>query len=175
MEVSPVYEMLLYYIVGRNFDALHEYVSDKKYEQQEPLPWYRQPSSFTMSIISWLFLFSSYMQITHDYLTQEMGFSNTVSYLIYGGTNMLSNKKIIQFLVCTILTGLGLGAFLVFISDCVSPRKAPLKNSYKVCMEILRKKILLQYLKKEDAPDEERKEVKTPLETKPRRRTRKAE
>ena len=88
---------------------------------------------------------------------------------------MLSNKKIIQFLVCTILTGLGLGAFLVFISDCVSPRKAPLKNSYKVCMEILRKKILLQYLKKEDAPDEERKEVKTPLETKPRRRTRKAE
>ena len=85
--------MLLLYIPGRTFDALHEYVSDKKYEQQEPLPWYRQPSSFTMSIVSWLFLFSSYMQITHDYLTQEMGFSNTVSYLIYGGTNMLSNKK----------------------------------------------------------------------------------
>ena len=36
-------------------------------------------------------------------------------------------------------------------------------------------KILLQFLKKEDAPDEERKEIKTPLETKPRRRTRKAE
>lgn len=130
---------------GRTFDALHEYVSDKKYEQQEPLPWYRQPSSFTMSIVSWLFLFSSYMQITHDYLTQEMGFSNTISYVIYG--------------VCTILTGLGLGAFLVFISECVSPRKAPVRKNYK----------------KEDTPAEEPKENKASSETKPRRRTRKAE
>jgi len=87
----------------RDLDTLYSYLSDETWKNEDPLAWYLQPNGFCMSAVSYLFTFSSQMQLFHEYLTQEQGVNTYAAYGLY-------------FLM-TVVTGLFLGGILVLITD----------------------------------------------------------
>lgn len=87
----------------RDLDTLYGYLSDESWKNDEPLAWYLQPNGICMSAVSYLFTFSSQMQLFHEYLTQEKGVNTYAAYGLY-------------FLM-TVVTGLFLGGVLVLITD----------------------------------------------------------
>lgn len=113
------------YTGSRELDSLHSFISNEEWKAVEPLAWYRQPSSVLMSGVSCLFIFSANMQIFHEYLTDEMGVNEYVSYGLY--------------VVLTIITGLTLGGIMVCITDMVNAS---------------RRSRHAQKMKKEDPPTE---------------------
>ena len=103
---------------SRDLDTLHAFLQDEKWRGVEPVAWWRQPTGWPMTAVSLLFIFSSQMQIFHEYLTIEIVVNEYASYGLY-------------FLL-TVVTGLFLGGVLVVVADfwsklTRSPAKAKLE------------------------------------------------
>ena len=87
------------------------FVEEKKWEQVEPIPNWKSPSSIQMSVVSGFFKLSMMLRNIHTQITEEHGIPYWGSYLL--------------FAVATIVIGAILGLVLVFVIDCFYPNKAP--------------------------------------------------
>ncbi|KAK5640014.1 hypothetical protein RI129_010825 [Pyrocoelia pectoralis] len=86
------------------------FIKEKKWKTVDPIPSWKSPSSFQMSLISSFFKLSQVLRGIHTHLMEEFGLPTWGSYLI--------------FAVATIVLGALLGLVLVCIIDLVYPPKS---------------------------------------------------
>jgi thiol-disulfide isomerase/thioredoxin len=94
---------------SRDKDAFISFVEDKRWEVVEPVPFWQDPSSFHMTIVSEFFRFSNYLRDLHKSLVEDYGVTTWGSYALFG--------------VTTIVVGALLGLILVCVIDYVNPPK----------------------------------------------------
>ncbi|XP_046442699.1 thioredoxin-related transmembrane protein 1-like [Daphnia pulex] len=99
----------------RDKDEFISFVEEKKWEQVEPIPGWKSPSSIQMSIVSGFFKLSMMLRNIHTQITEEHGIPYWGSYLL--------------FALATIIVGAVLGLVLVFLIDCFYPAKVAVKRS----------------------------------------------
>ena len=99
----------------RDKDEFISFVEEKKWEQVEPIPGWKSPSSIQMSIVSGFFKLSMMLRNIHTQITEEHGIPYWGSYLL--------------FALATIIVGAVLGLVLVFLIDCFYPAKVAVKKS----------------------------------------------
>ncbi|XP_023694876.2 thioredoxin-related transmembrane protein 4 [Paramormyrops kingsleyae] len=109
------------YLSSRAVEDFQSYVVDKKWEAVEPVPEWKSPSSFVMTMMSGLFRLSVWIRQIHSYLTETLGIPVWGSYLI--------------FALVTLVTGLLLGLILVLIADCICPSR-PRRRDRKSEVEV---------------------------------------
>ena len=90
-------------------------IEEKKWEQVEPIPTWKSPSSIQMSVVSGFFKLSMMLRNIHTQITEEHGIPYWGSYLL--------------FALATIIVGAVLGLILVFLIDCFYPAKASGKRN----------------------------------------------
>lgn len=100
---------------ARDKNEFTTFVEEKKWEQVEPIPSWKSPSSIQMSVVSGFFKLSMLLRNIHTQITEEHGIPYWGSYLL--------------FALATIIIGAVLGLVLVFLIDCIYPNKAPSKRS----------------------------------------------
>lgn len=91
----------------RDKDAFISFVEDKKFRELEPLPSWKNPDSFPMTVLSYFFKGSMMLKNLHTVITEEYGYSPYVSYAL--------------FALGTIVIGAALGMALVLLIDCIYP------------------------------------------------------
>ncbi|KAJ8045771.1 Thioredoxin-related transmembrane protein 1 [Holothuria leucospilota] len=99
------------YLGPRTEDDIISYIDEKKYEEVEPVSWWKHPNSIQMSLLSSVFRVSMQVRIMHNKMTDEWGFPVWLSYLF--------------FALATIVAGLLLGLLLVVVADCMCPPRPP--------------------------------------------------
>lgn len=98
----------------RDKDEFISFVEEKKWEQVEPIPSWKSPSSIQMSVVSGFFKLSMMLRNIHTQITEEHGIPYWGSYLL--------------FALATIIVGAVLGLVLVFLIDCFYPAKVAVKR-----------------------------------------------
>lgn len=91
----------------RDRDSFISYIEEKKWMEVDPLPSWKNPNSFPMTILSYFFKGSMLLKSVHTTITEDYGYSVWVSYA--------------AFAISTIIVGAALGMLLVLIIDCVYP------------------------------------------------------
>ena len=82
--VLQLFPKIRHYFHGQKLsETFKSYLSDETWKNEDPLAWYLQPNGFCMSAVSYLFTFSSQMQLFHEYLTQEQGVNTYAAYGLY--------------------------------------------------------------------------------------------
>lgn len=95
---------------SRDKEEFTLFVEEKRWEQMDPIPSWKSPSSIQMSVVSGFFKLSMMLRNIHTQITEEHGIPYWGSYLI--------------FALGTIVIGAVLGLVLVFLIDCFYPNKA---------------------------------------------------
>jgi len=95
------------YSGGRNKADLIDYVEKEKWQADEVLPGWKDPTALHMSVVSWFFKISMHLRNVHSYLTEQKQLPSWSVYVI--------------FALATIVTGALLGVILVLCIDCVLP------------------------------------------------------
>lgn len=95
------------YSGGRNKADLIDYVEKEKWQKDEVLPGWKDPTALHMSVVSWFFKISMHLRNVHSYLTEQKELPSWSVYVI--------------FALATIVTGALLGVILVLCIDCVLP------------------------------------------------------
>ncbi|KAF5285541.1 hypothetical protein FQA39_LY16606 [Lamprigera yunnana] len=93
----------------RDMAAFVSFIKDKKWENVKPIPGWKSPGSFQMSVVSSFFKLSQMLRGIHNHLMEEFGLPTWGSYLI--------------FAIATIILGALLGLVLVCVIDFVYPPK----------------------------------------------------
>jgi len=91
----------------RDKDDLISFIEEKKWTIIEPMPSWKHPDSFQMSVVSWFFKASMTARDLHNYLTEKQGLPSWASYALFG--------------LATLILGCILGFFIVCIIDWVFP------------------------------------------------------
>ncbi|KAF8567147.1 hypothetical protein P879_10447 [Paragonimus westermani] len=91
---------------SRNLGDLQNYLTEKKYDNTEPLPWYYTPSSVHMRFFFQFMELGMAVTHIHQYLLDN-GYPTWMSFVIIGSG--------------TIMLGLLLGTVLVILFDCFVP------------------------------------------------------
>ncbi|CAD5118608.1 DgyrCDS7292 [Dimorphilus gyrociliatus] len=92
-----------YYRGESQSEDLIDFIDEKKYNDIEPMPWYQDPKSVHMSVISSFFEFSMFIRSIHEEITTRYGIPEWGSFVI--------------FAVATILIGIIAGIVLVIMCD----------------------------------------------------------
>ncbi|XP_068111087.1 thioredoxin-related transmembrane protein 1 [Hyperolius riggenbachi] len=92
------------------------FVSEKEWEELEPVSSWLSPDSLLMSGMSALFQFSMLIRHCHEYFVEDLGLPVWGSYAIFG--------------LLTLVLGLVLGLVLVFLADYLCPRKRYRPQNY---------------------------------------------
>lgn len=117
----------------RDKDEFISFVEEKKWEQVEPIPSWKSPSSIQMSIVSGFFKLSMMLRNVHTQITEEHGIPYWGSYLL--------------FALATIIVGAVLGLVLVFLIDCFYPAKVAAKrNELKSSKQNEKVSLIQQYI-----------------------------
>uniref|UniRef100_A0A4W5LAL2 Thioredoxin domain-containing protein n=1 Tax=Hucho hucho TaxID=62062 RepID=A0A4W5LAL2_9TELE len=106
------------YVSVREVEEFHAYVSNRRWEEVEPLPSWKSPTSPLMSCMAGLFRLSLWIRWTHGYLTGDLGMPVWGSYL--------------SFAMATLVTGLLMGLVsytLIIISLYYCITTKPLINT----------------------------------------------
>ena len=85
------------------------FISDKEWKSIEPVSSWFGPGSILMSSMSALFQLSMWIRTCHNYFIEDLGLPIWGSYTV--------------FAVATLLSGLLLGLFMIFVADCLCPSK----------------------------------------------------
>uniref|UniRef100_A0AC11CXE0 Uncharacterized protein n=1 Tax=Ovis aries TaxID=9940 RepID=A0AC11CXE0_SHEEP len=85
------------------------FISDKEWKSIEPVSSWFGPGSILMSSMSGLFQLSMWIRTCHNYFIEDLGLPIWGSYTV--------------FAVATLLSGLVLGLFMIFVADCLCPSK----------------------------------------------------
>ncbi|CAL1674545.1 unnamed protein product [Lasius platythorax] len=101
----------------RDKASLIEFVSKKTWTKVDPIPSWKSPTSFHMSILSQFFKLSQVLRGIHNKLLEDIGLPTWGSYLI--------------FAVATIILGAILGLFIVCLIDFIYPPKPVQQQSKK--------------------------------------------
>lgn len=99
----------------RDEASLIEFVSKKTWTKVDPIPSWKSPTSFHMSILSQFFKLSQVLRGIHNKLLEDIGLPTWGSYLI--------------FAVATIILGAILGLFIVCLIDFIYPPKPAQQQS----------------------------------------------
>ncbi|XP_057639068.1 thioredoxin-related transmembrane protein 1 [Chionomys nivalis] len=97
------------YLGPRTKKDFINFVSDKEWKNVEPVSSWFGPSSVLMTTMSALFQLSVYIRTSHSYFVHDLGIPAWGSYLV--------------FAFATVLSGLTLGLFMIFVADCFCPSK----------------------------------------------------
>ncbi|XP_020279674.1 thioredoxin-related transmembrane protein 1-like [Pseudomyrmex gracilis] len=97
--------------------SLIEFIVQKTWKKVDPIPSWKSPTSFHMSILSQFFKLSQILRIIHNKLLEEIGLPTWGSYLI--------------FAVATIILGAILGLLIVCLIDFFYPPKLPQQGKKK--------------------------------------------
>ncbi|XP_075803514.1 thioredoxin-related transmembrane protein 1 isoform X2 [Microtus pennsylvanicus] len=97
------------YLGPRTKKDFINFISDKEWKNVEPVSSWFGPSSVLMTTMSALFQLSVYIRTTHSYFVHDLGIPAWGSYLV--------------FAFATVLSGLMLGLFMIFVADCFCPSK----------------------------------------------------
>ncbi|KAL0969007.1 hypothetical protein UPYG_G00221490 [Umbra pygmaea] len=95
------------YVSLREVEEYQAYVSNRRWEEVEPLPFWKSPSSPVMSCMAGLFRLSQWIRRSHGYLTGDLGMPAWGSYL--------------SFAIATLVIGLLMGLVQVLLADCLCP------------------------------------------------------
>nr|XP_029531471.1 thioredoxin-related transmembrane protein 1-like isoform X3 [Oncorhynchus nerka] len=115
------------YVSVREAEEFHTYVSNRRWEEVEPLPSWKSPNSPLMSCMAGLFRLSLWIRWTHGYLTGDLGMPVWGSYL--------------SFAMATLVTGLLMGLVLVLVADCLCPSRQKRKEERAgVCVSMAEKR-----------------------------------
>lgn len=87
----------------RSLQGFTEFITEQKWTEVEPIPWWKSPSSFIMWGLGATFKLSLLLKDLHELITVTYGLPDWASYTIFG--------------LATVLTGLFLGMVLVVVSD----------------------------------------------------------
>ncbi|XP_070984460.1 thioredoxin-related transmembrane protein 1-like isoform X1 [Oncorhynchus clarkii lewisi] len=99
----------------------------QRWEEVEPLPSWKSPTSPLMSCMAGLFRLSLWIRWTHGYLTGDLGMPVWGSYL--------------SFAMATLVTGLLMGLVLVLVADCLCPSRQKRKEERAgVCVSMAEKR-----------------------------------
>lgn len=101
----------------RDEASLIEFISKKTWTKVDPIPSWKSPTSFHMSILSQFFKLSQVLRGIHNKLLEDIGLPTWGSYLI--------------FAVATIILGAILGLFIVCLIDFIYPPKPAQQQSKK--------------------------------------------
>ncbi|XP_025265692.1 thioredoxin-related transmembrane protein 1 [Camponotus floridanus] len=101
----------------RDKASLIDFVSKKTWTKVDPIPSWKSPTSFHMSILSQFFKLSQVLRGIHNKLLEDIGLPTWGSYLI--------------FAVATIILGAILGLFIVCLIDFIYPPKPAQQQSKK--------------------------------------------
>ncbi|XP_072751943.1 thioredoxin-related transmembrane protein 1 [Anoplolepis gracilipes] len=101
----------------RDKASLIQFVSKKTWTKIDPIPSWKSPTSFHMSILSQFFKLSQVLRGVHNKLLEDIGLPTWGSYLI--------------FAVATIILGAILGLFIVCLIDFIYPPKPAQQQSKK--------------------------------------------
>lgn len=101
----------------RDKTSLIDFVSKKTWTKVDPIPSWKSPTSFHMSILSQFFKLSQVLRGIHNKLLEDIGLPTWGSYLI--------------FAVATIILGAILGLFIVCLIDFIYPPKPVQQQSKK--------------------------------------------
>lgn len=85
------------------------FISDKEWKSIEPVSSWFGPGSILMSSMSALFQLSMWIRTCHNYFIEDLGLPIWGSYTV--------------FALATLLSGLLLGLFMIFVADCLCPSK----------------------------------------------------
>ncbi|XP_054282857.1 thioredoxin-related transmembrane protein 1-like isoform X2 [Macrosteles quadrilineatus] len=102
---------------SREKDSFISFIEEDKWKAIEPIPGWKSPSSFQMSIVSYFFKMSQLLRAVHTRLMEDYGLPTWGSYLI--------------FAIATIFVGALLGLVAVCTIDLLSPPKAVPPSSLK--------------------------------------------
>ncbi|KAK9877935.1 hypothetical protein WA026_020158 [Henosepilachna vigintioctopunctata] len=103
---------------SRDKESLISFIEEKKWEHVDPVPGWKSPNSFQMTIVSSFFKLSQYLRELHNKMTEEYGLPTWASYMI--------------FAIATILMGALLGLILVCLLDLIYPPKQVLNMRSQV-------------------------------------------
>jgi len=95
------------YAGPRDKDDFISFIEEKKWTIIEPMPNWKNPDSFQMSVVSWFFKLSMSVRDFHNYLVEKQGIPTWGSYALFG--------------LATLILGCILGFFIVCIIDWVFP------------------------------------------------------
>ncbi|KAL6264800.1 hypothetical protein P5V15_004897 [Pogonomyrmex californicus] len=101
----------------REKSALIEFVSKKTWTKVDPIPSWKSPTSYHMSILSQFFKLSQILRNIHNKLLEDVGLPLWGSYAI--------------FALATIVLGTILGLFIVCLIDFIYPPKSIQQHSKK--------------------------------------------
>ncbi|KAI0216565.1 Thioredoxin-related transmembrane protein 1 [Lamellibrachia satsuma] len=121
----------IYHIKDGDFRIYHglrdeyeliSYLDDKKWEQQQPLAWYRKPTSVTMASLGMFFQAAMTVRDIHEKLTSDIGLPAWVSYSM--------------FAFLTVVLGFLLGVAVVCLCDFFIDKVFP-PNATQVISHII--------------------------------------
>ncbi|XP_049775298.1 thioredoxin-related transmembrane protein 1 [Schistocerca cancellata] len=94
---------------ARDKEAFISFIEEQKWKKIDPIPSWKSPGSFQMSVVSYFFKLSQVLRALHNKLMEDYGLPTWGSYLI--------------FAVATIFLGAMLGLMLVCVIDFIYPPK----------------------------------------------------
>ncbi|XP_059482712.1 thioredoxin-related transmembrane protein 1 [Neocloeon triangulifer] len=94
---------------ARKVEDFVTFIEDSKWQEIEPIPSWKSPSSLQMSVVAYFYKLSMVLRTVHNHLMETYGLPIWGSYLI--------------FALFTILVGALLGLLLVCVIDCIYPPK----------------------------------------------------
>jgi len=95
------------YAGPRDKDDFISFIEEKKWTIIDPIPSWKHPDSFQMSVVAWFFKLSMSVRDLHNHLVEQRGLPTWGSYALFG--------------VATLILGCILGFFIVCIIDWVFP------------------------------------------------------
>lgn len=95
----------------RDRENLLSFVEEKKWQEVEEVPTWKNPGSYQMAVVAQFFKLSMVLREVHTTLVRDYGLPEWGSYII--------------FALCTIVTGALIGLILVCIIDLVFPPNPP--------------------------------------------------
>ncbi|XP_044728816.1 thioredoxin-related transmembrane protein 1 isoform X2 [Chrysoperla carnea] len=124
----------------RDKNAFMTFIEEKKWQSIEPIPGWKSPQSFQMSVVSSFFKLSQILRSVHNHFMTEYGLPSWGSYLI--------------FALATIILGAILGLILVCIIDFVYPPKPIYKEKIETINAKGDSKPIVEELADEDIKDD---------------------
>lgn len=96
------------YTGPRNHKSIIDFIEEKKWQQVVPISRWAEPNTIQMSLASHALQTSIKLRDLHNYLVDEIGLANYISYMLFG--------------LCTVILGTIIGLFLGYLIDTVWTR-----------------------------------------------------
>jgi len=87
---------------ARDKDSFISFIEEDKWKPLDPVPGWKSPASFQMSVVSYFFKMSQFLRTVHTRLMEEYGLPTWGSYLIFAVATIIVGALLGLMAVCTI-------------------------------------------------------------------------